>query len=377
MSALRDVRNAWLAALPLLALACQSDKADFLPARELGEKGASIPWGQSSMERFDLRKPPLKDAHDSQDSKEPPLRLAYELPSGWSELPTTASRVANFRVAGEKASECYLTLLAGDGGGLEANLNRWRSQLSQEALSTEQIASLPKSLFFGGQATLLETSGTWKGMDGSRSDPNWGLKGLVLVSQGASAFLKMTGPEKTLSAERDRFLALAASFRFEPRNLETEKPQPKSMDPAPSDSLPMANAQGLAWKAPEAWKEGPSRPMRLASWIPSEGIDVSLAALDGAGGGALANANRWRQQMGQKELSPAAFEALPRIDMLQASFPWIEIEGAGENAGKKMLGVIASTGAKTVFFKMTGPAAAVDAERERFRELVRSLRERP
>lgn len=369
MSVPRDLRYAWLAALTALALACQGNEADFLPARELGEKAASIPWGQSSMERFDLRKPPLKDAHEAQETKEPPLRLAYELPSGWSELPTTASRVANFRVAGEETSECYLTLLAGDGGGLDANLNRWRSQLSQEALSSEQIASLPKSLFFGGQATLLETSGTWKGMDGSRSDPNWGLKGLVLVSQGASAFLKMTGPEKTLSAERDRFLALAASFRFEP--------QPKSMDAAPSDSLPMANAQGLTWKAPATWQEGPSKPMRLASWIPSDGIDVSIAALDGAGGGALANANRWRQQMGQKELSPDAFEALPRIDMLQASFPWIEIEGAGENAGKKMLGVIASTGAKTVFFKMTGPAAAVDAERERFRELVRSLRERP
>lgn len=341
----------------------------FSAARELSGAQAAIVWGQNAKERFRLEPMPhAAKGHQEGDHEEAALKLAYDLPQGWSELPSNANRIANFRVAGDEKAECYLSLLGGDGGGLEGNVNRWRAQLSIKPLTPQEVAALPRETLFQRQAVLVESSGIWKGMDGSQSQEGWSLLGLALVNPQASAFLKMTGPTATIAGERERFLALARSFRFE------SAPAPASK---PDDSLPMGNAQGLSWTAPQGWQQAPEKPMRVVSFLPQDGIDCYVAVLDGDGGGALANFNRWRGQMGREPIREMEFDALPRILVLGTQAPLLEIEGEGESAGKKMLGLVAQVHGRSVFLKMTGPVDAIERERENFRVFAASLRENP
>ena len=42
-------------------------------------------------------------------------------------------RIVTVGPVGAKQSECYLYLLRGDGGGLEANINRWQTQMARRS----------------------------------------------------------------------------------------------------------------------------------------------------------------------------------------------------------------------------------------------------
>jgi hypothetical protein len=51
------------------------------------------------------------------------------------------------------------------------------------------------------------------------------------------------------------------------------------------------------------------------------------------------------------------------------------IEGAGEHAGKGMLGATAFVNGRSVFVKMTGPKDVVSKETEKFKAFAQSLKE--
>jgi hypothetical protein len=138
--------------------------------------------------------------------------LRWSTPAGWSELPTTALRVANFRVGDDERAECYLTLLAGNGGGLAANVNRWRAQMGLGALSADEVAKLPRKTLLGADATLVDLRGSFSGMGGAALD-DARLVGLLAIGPQGAAFLKMTGPSSALENQLDSFLALAASLQ--------------------------------------------------------------------------------------------------------------------------------------------------------------------
>ena len=67
----------------------------------------------------------------------------WDLPEGWSVLPLSGMRIVDLRVAGSTDTSCYVTALSGDGGGVPANINLWRSQMILPALTPEEIEQLP------------------------------------------------------------------------------------------------------------------------------------------------------------------------------------------------------------------------------------------
>jgi hypothetical protein len=137
----------------------------------------------------------------------------YDLPQGWSALPAAQFREVNLRVGGEANAECYMTTLGGGGGGLEPNVNRWRQQLSLPPMSSEQIAQLPSTTWFGAPATLVDIEGEWGGMSGEHSAKDWRLVGLLQITGDRARFLKMTGPREVIARELENFQRLVASFR--------------------------------------------------------------------------------------------------------------------------------------------------------------------
>lgn len=141
----------------------------------------------------------------------------------------------------------------------------------------------------------------------------------------------------------------------------------------------------LEWDVPEGWGELPSSGMRLANLQPAGNpeAECTLIILQGSGGGLAANLNRWANQMGLEDLDQAAIDALPRRNLLGMPATEIRLDGAysgmGDTAqeGFALLGLVLPSEAFTIFVKLTGPAALVDAESEAFRAFCASIRPKP
>ncbi len=138
----------------------------------------------------------------------------WQVPEGWSEAPPTAMRIGNFKLASSPETECYLTLLKGAAGGVDANINRWRRQMGQPELKAEEIAALPKVDTLGQTAPLVEITGSFTGMAGQQF-PDYTLMGIVAVLTDQTLFVKMTGPAAVVKAEKDHFLSFCKSLSQE------------------------------------------------------------------------------------------------------------------------------------------------------------------
>lgn len=130
-----------------------------------------------------------------------PGALKWTTPAGWKEGPAKQMRLVTLVPADKTGVECYVTVLQGTGGGLEANVNRWRGQLGQTPLSAAEVAALTVVPVLGRDARFVEIEG-----GGS------GLLGLVCELGAQTVFVKMTGPVEVLRAERERFLAFCKSL---------------------------------------------------------------------------------------------------------------------------------------------------------------------
>ena len=323
--------------------------------------------GRSHAERFGFAEEPGSGA------AQPQLRLAWNLPEGWENLPPTQFRTANFGIDGDPELECYLTELGGDGGGLLANVNRWRGQMSLAPIGEAELAALPRRAFIGTDAVVLDLEGAFAGMGGT-ARPGYRMIGLLAVRPTVSHFLKFTGPSEMVDAHLDAFDEVARSFRVEAASGSADEfqPPPRSTTRAPSS---------LTWQVPEGWFESDPRPMREVTLVPesSPRVECYVTVLGGDGGGVRANLDRWRGQMGQPDLTDAEFGALERVPMLGGKGLWIAIDGdyagmgGAEQQAGRMLGAVAGFAGSTVFVKMVGPRDEVAAEEPRFLEFLSTL----
>lgn len=313
----------------------------------------------------------------------------WNVPEGWESLEPTSFRVANLTVSGHEDVECYLTVLGGTGGGLEMNINRWRQQMGQPDLSSDDIASLPKHTLLGEPATFVTIDGVFGGMRGETNKENFRMYGLARVDDTQAYFVKMTGPQAVLEAEKDKFLAFSASIReggtapsAAPQPVAeaadaTTPPNPHGMeDPTPEGGF---NPEGLTWEAPEGWQDGGERMMRVVTYEIGD-VECYITSLAGPAGGVNANINRWVGQMGQPALDETALEALPRIPILESTAPMVEVSGdftgmsGEERESYKLLGTVVPMGDQTVFVKMTGPEAEVNAQKDNFIDFCASIK---
>ena len=354
-----DTRIHWGAFWVSIALVSGCGSGDGAQAQPVSESrvvsraGVDFREEATTAERFGLEKPAKPASSPHADEASP---FAWRCPPGWTEVAPTSMRAANFKPAGDPHAECYLTLLGGDGGGLGANINRWRTQLALPALPPSEIDALPKAPFLGRAAVLLEATGTWKGMNGTESAPGWGITGLLLVEPGGSAFLKMTGPAKLVEAERAAFLALAKSFRAA---RATEEAKTK---------------EEFAWTLPDGWREAPAKPMRAVTFFagPGEELECYVTVFPGEAGGVLLNVNRWRGQLDLPEITEVDVERLETVPMLGRKAYIVECEGKGSQ-----LAAAACPGSdRSVFVKMSGPPELVKEQRGAFLAFCMSLEER-
>lgn len=149
---------------------------------------------------------------------------------------------------------------------------------------------------------------------------------------------------------------------------------------------------GLSWDAPAGWASQ-AKPMRAANYVvPAAGGGESgeLAVYyfgPGQGGGVEANLKRWIGQFRAADGGPADAAAkrsqktvngiaisLLELDGTYLFKPFPRAPKAVEKPGYRMLAAIAQGPDAPIFFKLTGPAATVQAARAKFDALIGSIR---
>ncbi len=140
--------------------------------------------------------------------------LTYTTPEGWQKVDRSRSAfppVAAFEVRdGGKTAETTVTVLPGPAGGVEANVNRWRTQLRLEPVPEAELEKDLKPIDVGGTpARFVELVGPE-----SAGPARERILGVVLVRGDSSWFFKMKGPADVVEKQKPAFEAFVRSVRF-------------------------------------------------------------------------------------------------------------------------------------------------------------------
>jgi hypothetical protein len=105
---------------------------------------------------------------------------------------------------------------SGQGGSVEANIERWIGQISQpDGSSSKEKAKTNKKEIGGMPVTLVDVSGTYSAGMMSNAPPRQGYRMLAAVAETTEGpwFFKLTGPEKTIAKWSSSFDQFIGSFK--------------------------------------------------------------------------------------------------------------------------------------------------------------------
>ena len=119
-----------------------------------------------------------------------------------------------------EGAECVVYFFgAGQGGSVEANIERWKGQFSEPG-GHPAPAKVEKRTIHGLPVTTIQSAGDYSGMGGPTAPSgtvkhHYRLLGAIIEGPGGSVFIKFAGPEKTVAAQREHFEELLSSFAKE------------------------------------------------------------------------------------------------------------------------------------------------------------------
>ncbi len=140
--------------------------------------------------------------------------LRWTPPAEWKSEGARPMRAATYMVDG---AECVVYFFgAGQGGSIEANVERWKGQFRRSDGKPVDVKA-GKRTIHGMAVTTLDISGDYSGMGGpmaaSKSvQSGYRLLGAIVKGPGGNIFLKFTGPAKTIAANQKKFEQLLDSF---------------------------------------------------------------------------------------------------------------------------------------------------------------------
>lgn len=152
--------------------------------------------------------------------------LKFTVPAGWIEEQRTSSmRVAQYKLPKvapdtEDASLVLYYFGQGQGGSAAANVERWISQMKQEDGSASKDKAKEESIEANGlKLTTVDLSGTYvaettPGSGEFLNKPGYRLRGAVIETPKGPYFVKLVGPEKTVTHWNESFLGYLRSFEF-------------------------------------------------------------------------------------------------------------------------------------------------------------------
>ena len=152
--------------------------------------------------------------------------LKFDPPAGWvSKTPSSTMRVAEYTLpkTGADAEDAAVIVYffgSGQGGTVQANLDRWMTQMTQPDGRTSKDVSKTTSFktTSGLAVTLLDISGTYvaevqPGSPERLNKPGFRLKAAVVETPGGPYFVRLIGPAATVAKWDAAFLAYLRSAR--------------------------------------------------------------------------------------------------------------------------------------------------------------------
>jgi hypothetical protein len=136
--------------------------------------------------------------------------VRWTVPAGWKAEAERAMRLATYTIP--PGAECGVYFFgSGQGGSVEANMDRWIGQFLQaDGKPSKEAAKIVKRTIHGWSVTTVDVSGAYTGMGGPTAPsaapvPGYRLLGAIVEGPQGSIFFKFTGPATTLAANKTGF----------------------------------------------------------------------------------------------------------------------------------------------------------------------------
>ena len=143
--------------------------------------------------------------------------FTFQRPAKWEWVVTTAAmRKAQLKVSGadktNSAEVVFYHFGPGNGGGVQANVERWFTQFQEPR---EKLGAKREETKIGKtKVTFVRAEGTYlSGMPGTprTEQPGSALRGAIIESKEGDVFVKMTGPATLVKSSEDDFRKLIES----------------------------------------------------------------------------------------------------------------------------------------------------------------------
>lgn len=289
-------------------------------------------------------------------------QLTWKLPEGWSELGAGKMSLASFAIKADGGqAQVAVTPLPNMAGRENEIVNMWRAQFGQPALSAEDAAKqLQPTEVAGGQGKLFEVSGQAQGEKDTMR-----IVTAFLHRPDASWFFRLSGDDKIVASQKDKFVAFVKSVEIK------EGPAEAAPAVAAEDSVP--SGPKMNWSVPEQWKQIAAGQMQIAKFaVPekdSARAEVSVSVFPSDSGGTLANVNRWRGQLGLGPIAAADLgKTVTPLDPADSQTMLVDMK----NNGKQLIGAIVPRGGQWFFYKLLGDEAAVTPQKVAFIAFAKS-----
>lgn len=141
-------------------------------------------------------------------------RLTYKVPTTWTEKEPGSIRIASFAVSQDNlVGDVSIVNLAGDGGGLLSNTNRWRQQLEMAPTDQEGLKNSVKDITVDGNKGYFLA--LYTGMQGQ------GMLVALIEQGGQTWFVKMTAPSELAQRQEQTFQTFVKSLQFHNKGAQT------------------------------------------------------------------------------------------------------------------------------------------------------------
>lgn len=144
-----------------------------------------------------------------------------------------------------------------------------------------------------------------------------------------------------------------------------------------------ADASNPQWTVPTDWQEGKASAMRRATFLAKaadgQTAEIVVSVFPGDVGGLLANINRWRGQIGLGPVAPDEISGITSDLVINgAKATVVDFKADTASPGKtqplRMVVVTIPHAGNSWFFKMTGDAPLVEAQKGIFLQFVKSVK---
>jgi hypothetical protein len=144
--------------------------------------------------------------------------VRWVMPASWKAEAERPMRLATYTVA--PGAECGVYYFGqGQGGSVEANLDRWIGQFLQaDGKPSKSAAKVARRTVHGLPVNTVDVSGAYTGMGGPTAQPGpavsgYRLLGAIVEAPQGSIFFKFVGPAKTIAQNQAAFDKMIASLQ--------------------------------------------------------------------------------------------------------------------------------------------------------------------